>query len=80
MAFTRNRAKDIDSARFGIRKSRSSYQFCRREGLDPGDGNDFYRLSLSVHAFLARSGAAIAMVQLEDLIGEIITDKSPGYF
>ena len=49
----------------------------RRQGLDPGDGNDFWRLSRSVHAFLARSGAAIAMVQLEDLTGEISQTNLP---
>jgi 4-alpha-glucanotransferase len=48
----------------------------RREGLDPSDGND-YHLSLSVHAFLARSGAAIAMVQLEDLVGETLETNLP---
>jgi 4-alpha-glucanotransferase len=41
-----------------------------REGLDPGDGNDFNRLSRSVHTFLARSRAALVMVQLENLAAE----------
>jgi 4-alpha-glucanotransferase len=49
----------------------------RLQGLDPGDGNEFWRLSRSVHAFLARSGAAIAMVQLEDLTGEISQTNLP---
>jgi 4-alpha-glucanotransferase len=59
------------------KEKRELLSVLRREGLDPGDGNDFYRLSLSVHAFLARSGAAIAMVQLEDLIGEILQTNLP---
>lgn len=43
----------------------------RRQELDPGSGEDFVRLSKSVHAFVARSSAAIAMVQLENLTGEV---------
>ncbi len=43
----------------------------RQQELDPENGDDFQCLSESVHAFLARSGAAIAMVQLENLTGEV---------
>jgi 4-alpha-glucanotransferase len=49
----------------------------RREGLDPGPDDDFFRLSLVVHAFLARCGAAIAMVQLENLTGEVSQTNLP---
>jgi len=48
----------------------------RLQDLDPGDGEDFWRLSRSVHAFLARSGASISMVQLEDLNERGSADKS----
>jgi hypothetical protein len=38
---------------------------------------DFWRLSRSVHAFLASSGAAISMVQLEDLTSEVSQTNLP---
>ncbi len=38
--------------------------------LHPGDTDDFYSLSRSVHCFLARSKAAIAMVELDNLTAE----------
>ena len=49
----------------------------RLQNLDPGDGEDFWRLSRSVHAFLASSGAAISMVQLEDLTSEVSQTNLP---
>jgi 4-alpha-glucanotransferase len=49
----------------------------RLQDLDPRDGEDFWRLSRSVHAFLARSGAAISMVQLEDLMSEASQTNLP---
>lgn len=42
----------------------------KQENFDPGQGDDFFRLSLAVHSFLARCGSAIAMLQLENLTGE----------
>jgi 4-alpha-glucanotransferase len=50
------------------------------EGLDPGDGDDFSSLSLAVHKFLARCGAAIAMVQLDNLTGEVSQTNLPATF
>ncbi|HJU09450.1 MAG TPA: 4-alpha-glucanotransferase [Candidatus Binataceae bacterium] len=47
------------------------------EGLDPGDPFDFDALSRAVHTFLARSGSAIAIVQLENLTGEISQTNLP---
>jgi 4-alpha-glucanotransferase len=49
----------------------------RMQGLEPGKGDDFVRLSRAVHAFLARSGAAITMVQLENLTGEVSQTNLP---
>jgi 4-alpha-glucanotransferase len=49
----------------------------RLQDLDPGDGEDFWRLSRSMHAFLARSGAAISMVQLEDFMSEAAQTNLP---
>ncbi|MBV8360989.1 MAG: 4-alpha-glucanotransferase, partial [Deltaproteobacteria bacterium] len=49
----------------------------RMQGLDPGDGDDFYRLSRALHSFLARSSAAIAMVQLDNLTGETSQTNLP---
>jgi 4-alpha-glucanotransferase len=46
--------------------------------LDPGDGSDYDRLSQAVHAFLGRSGAAIAMVQMEHLINQHMQVNLPG--
>lgn len=50
----------------------------KREGLDPGDGGDFDRLSRAVHTFLARCASAIAMIQLENLTGEQSQTNLPG--
>jgi 4-alpha-glucanotransferase/(1->4)-alpha-D-glucan 1-alpha-D-glucosylmutase len=46
--------------------------------LDPGDGSDNGRLSQAVHAFLGRSGAAIAMIQMENLIDDPMQVNLPG--
>jgi 4-alpha-glucanotransferase len=43
----------------------------RLEGLDPGNADDFESLSRAVHAFLARSRSAIAMVEMDNLTGEV---------
>jgi 4-alpha-glucanotransferase len=49
----------------------------RMQGLDPGDGDDFDHLSRALHSFLARSGAAIMMVQLDNLTGEASQTNLP---
>jgi 4-alpha-glucanotransferase len=49
----------------------------RLEGLSPGNGDDYESLSRAVHAFLARSSSAIAMVEMENLTGEISQTNLP---
>jgi 4-alpha-glucanotransferase len=49
----------------------------RQQQLDPGSGEDFQQLSQAVHAFLARSSAAIAMVQMVNLTGEVAQVNLP---
>jgi 4-alpha-glucanotransferase len=49
----------------------------RMQSLDPGDGDDFDRLSRALHSFLARSGAAIMMVELDNLTGEASQTNLP---
>jgi 4-alpha-glucanotransferase len=49
-----------------------------KQRLDPGDGSDSGRLSRAVHTFLGRSGAAIAMVQMENLINDRMQVNLPG--
>lgn len=48
-----------------------------KQELEPGNGDDFLCLSKSVHSFLARSRASIAMVQLVNLTGEILQVNLP---
>jgi 4-alpha-glucanotransferase len=47
------------------------------EDLDPGDGDDFQRLSRAVHAFLGRSRSAITMVEMENLTDELSQTNLP---
>lgn len=49
----------------------------RLETSDPGDGDNFERLSRAVHAFLARSRSAIAMVEMENLTDELSQTNLP---
>jgi 4-alpha-glucanotransferase len=49
----------------------------RMQSLDPGDGDDFDHLSRALHSFLARSGAAIMMVELDNLTGEASQTNLP---
>ncbi|MGA7622040.1 MAG: 4-alpha-glucanotransferase [Candidatus Acidiferrales bacterium] len=42
-----------------------------KEGFEPGDGREHESLCLAVHGYLARCKAAIAMLQVENLTGEI---------
>jgi 4-alpha-glucanotransferase len=60
----------VRQRRFREKEKQQLLVALRKEGLDPGDGDDFYRLSRAVHSFLARSEAAIAMVQIDDLTAE----------
>jgi 4-alpha-glucanotransferase len=50
----------------------------KRDGHEPGDGSDFEQLACAVHTFLGGSKAAIAMLQLENLIGEVAQVNLPG--
>jgi 4-alpha-glucanotransferase len=59
-------------------EKRNLLEALERQGLDPGDGSDDGRLSRAVHAYLGRSGAAIAMVQIENLTGEKLQVNLPG--
>ena len=61
----------------GVRKSATKGALCE-PGRIPGGEESFLALSKSVHAFLARSQAAIAMVQLSDLTGEVQQVNLPG--
>jgi len=42
-----------------------------KEGFKPGDGAEHHPLCLAVHGYLARCKAAIAMLQVENLTGEV---------
>jgi len=52
----------------------------KQENFDPGQGDDFFRLSRTVHSFLARCGSAIAMLQLKNLTGEESQTNLPRHF
>jgi 4-alpha-glucanotransferase len=58
-------------------ETRHLLEVLEQQRLDPGDGGDSGRLSRAVHAFLG-SGAAIAMVQMENLINERMQVNLPG--
>jgi 4-alpha-glucanotransferase len=49
-----------------------------KRGLDAGDGSDGGRLARAVHSFLGSTNAALAMIQMEDLIGATMQVNLPG--
>ncbi len=59
------------------KEKRHLLQALQKQGLDPGDGNDRDRLACAVHTFLGRSNAAIAMLRMENLLGEITQVNLP---
>lgn len=58
-------------------EKRHLLQALEAEGLDPGNGGDFERLARAVHVFLGRTNAVIAMLRLENLLGELAQVNLP---
>jgi 4-alpha-glucanotransferase len=64
----------------GIRQKekRNLLAALRLEGLEPREDNEFNSLCRAVYSFLARSHAAIVMLELENLTGEKSQTNLPG--
>jgi 4-alpha-glucanotransferase len=59
-------------------EKRNLLEALEKSGLDPGDGSDKMRFARAVHSFLGSTNAAVAMIQMEDLIGTTMQVNLPG--